>query len=82
MPLRIGFDMDGVLADMEGELVRQAEVLFGEAMTRRLKAHAEATQQAAESRSTSAAQPVETSDDTPAASDVPPSNAPTLVGSI
>src|SRR5476649_970552 len=79
MPLRVGFDMDGVLADMEGELVRQAEVLFGEAMTRRLKAHAEATQQAAESRSTAAAQPVETSEDTPAASDVPPISAPTLL---
>ena len=36
MPLRLGFDLDGVLADMEGELVRQAEDLFGEAMTRRL----------------------------------------------
>jgi hypothetical protein len=36
MALRIGCDLDGVLADMESELVRQAEVLFGEAMTRRL----------------------------------------------
>jgi hypothetical protein len=35
MALRIGFDLDGVLADMEGELARQAEVLFGEPMTRR-----------------------------------------------
>src|SRR5882724_9358924 len=35
MPLRIAFDMDGVLADMESELVRQAEILFGEPMTRR-----------------------------------------------
>jgi hypothetical protein len=35
--LRIGFDLDGVLADMEAELVRQAEVLFGEPMTRRLE---------------------------------------------
>jgi hypothetical protein len=34
--LRIGFDLDGVLADMEGELVRQAEILFGEPMTRRV----------------------------------------------
>jgi hypothetical protein len=34
MALRIGFDLDGVLADMEGELARQAEVLFGEPMTR------------------------------------------------
>lgn len=33
MPLRIAFDLDGVLADMDGELVRQAESLFGEAMT-------------------------------------------------
>ena len=36
MALRIAFDLDGVLADMESELVRQAEALFGEAMTRRL----------------------------------------------
>jgi hypothetical protein len=35
--LRIGFDLDGVLADMEAELVRQAEILFGEPMTRRLE---------------------------------------------
>jgi hypothetical protein len=34
--LRIGFDLDGVLADMEGELVRQAEILFGQPMTRRV----------------------------------------------
>ena len=27
MPLRIGFDLDGVLADMESALVRQAEGL-------------------------------------------------------
>jgi phosphoglycolate phosphatase-like HAD superfamily hydrolase len=40
VPLRIAFDLDGVLADMESELVRQAEVLFGEAMTRRLKERA------------------------------------------
>jgi hypothetical protein len=37
MPLRIAFDLDGVLADMESELVRQAEILFGETMTRRLQ---------------------------------------------
>lgn len=29
MALRIAFDMDGVLADMESELSRQAETLFG-----------------------------------------------------
>jgi hypothetical protein len=42
VPLRIAFDLDGVLADMESELVRQAEVLFGEAMTRRLRGRAAA----------------------------------------
>ncbi len=40
MPLRIGFDLDGVLADMESELVRQSEILFGEPMTRRLQQRA------------------------------------------
>src|SRR6266850_6981066 len=40
MPLRIAFDLDGVLADMESELVRQAELLFGESMTRRLEERA------------------------------------------
>lgn len=37
--------MDGVLADMESELVRQAEILFGEPMTRKLAARAEETPQ-------------------------------------
>jgi hypothetical protein len=37
MPLRVAFDLDGVFADMEGELVRQAQLLFGEQMTRRLQ---------------------------------------------
>jgi len=40
MALRIGFDLDGVLADMDSELVRQSEVLFGAPMTRRLQARA------------------------------------------
>jgi hypothetical protein len=35
VPLRIAFDLDGVLADMESALVRQAESLFGEALTPR-----------------------------------------------
>jgi hypothetical protein len=29
LPLHVGFDVDGVLADMESELARQAELLFG-----------------------------------------------------
>jgi hypothetical protein len=36
VPLRIGFDLDGVLADMDAALAREAEVLFGEAMVRRI----------------------------------------------
>jgi hypothetical protein len=40
MPLRIAFDLDGVLADMDSELVRQSEILFGEPMTRRLQQRA------------------------------------------
>jgi hypothetical protein len=36
VPLRIGVDLDGVLADMDGELDRQAVVLFGESIARRL----------------------------------------------
>jgi phosphoserine phosphatase len=31
MPLRLAFDLDGVLADMDGELGRHATTLFGEA---------------------------------------------------
>lgn len=41
MPLRIGFDMDGVLADMDAEMMNQAEVVFGEAMVTRLRERAE-----------------------------------------
>lgn len=33
MNLRIAFDLDGVLADMEAELMRQARLLFGESVT-------------------------------------------------
>jgi len=40
--LKIGFDLDGVLADMEGELFRQAETLFGDPMARRLQERADA----------------------------------------
>ena len=36
MSLRIAFDLDGVLADMEGQLIQQAEGLFGTSVTRRL----------------------------------------------
>jgi hypothetical protein len=37
MSLRIAFDLDGVLADMDAALIRHAETLFGEPLTRRLQ---------------------------------------------
>jgi hypothetical protein len=37
MPLRIGFDLDGVFADMESALARCATDIFGEAMIARLQ---------------------------------------------
>jgi hypothetical protein len=40
LPLRIAFDLDGVLADMEAELVRHAETLFGPGVVRRPAANA------------------------------------------
>ena len=45
--LRIAFDLDGVLADMEAELVRQTEILFGAAKTRVLQDRARSGQAAA-----------------------------------
>jgi hypothetical protein len=48
MPLRIAFDLDGVLADMESELVRQSETLFGEVVTRRPRDGADAGPSAAD----------------------------------
>jgi hypothetical protein len=54
LSLRIAFDLDGVLADMEAELVRQTEILFGEAMTRMLQEPARSGQEAASSTTTSA----------------------------
>jgi hypothetical protein len=46
MPLRIGFDLDGVLADMESELQRQSEALFGAPAARRAQAAAESAETA------------------------------------
>jgi hypothetical protein len=46
--LRIAFDLDGVLADMDSALVRQAEQLFGEAIARRPADLPEETQGPAE----------------------------------
>ena len=42
MPFRVAFDLDGVLADMESELVRQSAILFGEPLTGRTLGRADA----------------------------------------
>jgi hypothetical protein len=42
MPMRIGCDLDGVLADMDAGLLREAEALFGKGVVRRLDEGAEA----------------------------------------
>lgn len=69
MSLRIAFDLDGVLADMESELVRQAEILFGETMTRRLRERA-AEAATDEIAATSAAVPEQAREPSP--DDTPP----------
>jgi hypothetical protein len=51
LPLRIGFDLDGVFADMESALIRCATDIFGEAMIERLQ---ERAQDSAASDTTSA----------------------------
>jgi len=66
MPFRIGCDMDGVLADMDAELLRQAEALFGERIARASQKSPEPPP--AETEPTEAA----ASD----ASDVPPESMP------
>jgi hypothetical protein len=48
MPLRIGCDLDGVLADMDAGLLRQAQAVFGEAMARQLQESTESPQGDAE----------------------------------
>jgi hypothetical protein len=57
LSLRIAFDLDGVLADMEAEVVRQTEILFGEAMTRVLQERARRDRDAADSAGTEPALP-------------------------
>lgn len=86
MALRIAFDLDGVLGDMESELVRRAEALFGEAMTRRLQERA--TESTLEDISTAAATTAEKSGGgvrdappprTQLAAEASPDNTPTLL---
>ena len=79
MPLRIGFDLDGVLANMEGELVRQAAVLFGDATMRGLRERAQDPQPATDAPGAPAAPSVEVSDDTSGSDDVQAVIAPPVI---
>lgn len=76
MSLRIGFDLDGVLADMEGELVRHAESLFGETMTQRLREPAEESGAAAMA---GAEKPLDAASEAQAVAEAAPDSAPRLL---
>jgi hypothetical protein len=79
VPLRIAFDLDGVLADMESSLVRRAEALFGDAIAPR-PAHRPSGTPASGTAATTVDTPAETAD-TPnqAAAEAAPDNAPALL---
>lgn len=80
MPLRIAFDLDGVLADMETELVRRAEILFGEAMTRRLQERAADADHGTSVVTTDSAEPsTEVVAGGPSGADAPLDNTPPLL---
>ncbi len=74
--MRIGFDLDGVLADMKSELLRQAEVVFGEAMARRL---CERSADTAVVGATEPGKPAEAAADGQAEADTALDNVPTAV---
>ena len=78
--MRIAFDLDGVLADMESELVRRAEALFGDTISRRPAHRAPGAPSASAAATTTVDTPAETSE-TPAqaAADAAPDNAPPLL---
>jgi len=62
MSLRIAFDLDGVLADMEAALVRHAESLFSEEVARGFQVGAAASQLDAGSETTSRDDPSDVQD--------------------
>jgi hypothetical protein len=77
MPLRIGVDLDGVLADMDGELVRQAGVLFGESIARRLLGGAATGAAPHDTKTQERETATDAPSDTPEPSDAPaPSDTP------
>jgi hypothetical protein len=62
MSLRIAFDLDGVLADMDAGLVRQAETVFGEEIARALQAGEAAPQPEARQETASPDDPSDVQD--------------------
>jgi hypothetical protein len=74
--LRIGFDIDGVFADMEGELLRQATIVFGEPLKGRLEqpSHPDVASPEVEAADT----PVDTTSARQADPEAAADNAPTV----
>jgi len=79
VPLRIAFDLDGVVADMETELVRQAEILFGPAMTERLQERAAEPDPPAAIPTESGDQPTDGVAEPPPAAETTLDNTPPLL---
>jgi hypothetical protein len=71
--------MDGVLADMEAELVRQGEVLFGRPMMRRLQERADSSPSATPGVGGAGDTPSESDNSAPAAAETAPDNVPPLL---
>jgi len=78
MSLRIAFDLDGVLADMETELLRQGEIVFGKPMTNKLQARAQQVEAHAQTAEPSSAESNDTNM-SGTASDTIPGTLPPLV---
>src|SRR4051794_25382294 len=78
MSLRIAFDLDGVLADMETELLRQSEVVFGKPMAQKLRARAQDVEAPAPTTQQSMTQSTDTDMPSPA-TDTLPGSLPPLV---
>jgi hypothetical protein len=79
MPLRIAFDLDGVLADMESELIRQSEALFGEPMTHRLKDRAAGASAGTNASASVSVTPPDASADPQATAEASLDNVPPLL---
>ena len=77
--MRIGFDMDGVFADMEAELLRQATLIFGEPMKQRLEERSQPALPPAERDAAGADAPADGTSARQAAAEAAPDNVPSTM---